>query len=140
MVPLFDLAPLVAPQPAVAARPPRAGKAEAGTERASGVSPTPVEYWVRGVFRCGDGQVTRTVQAVGMSARLDADVAKFVRYLADEGFQFAEGRGYLAELLGVGADDGARIQAGAGGKGGERCVICRGDSCALHHPDRLRPH
>jgi hypothetical protein len=32
-------------------------------------------------------------------------VAKFVRYLTDEGFQFAEGRGYLAKLLGVGADD-----------------------------------
>ena len=109
MIPLFDLEPLVTPRPAVAMRPPRSGKAGLESGRAAVVTPTPVNYWVRGLFRCGDGQFTRTVQAVGMSTRLDDDVAKFVRYLEEEGFQFAEGRGYLIELLGVGTDDGGLI-------------------------------
>ncbi len=78
-------------------------------EKPIAIAQSPVNYWVRGVFRHGDGQRTRTVHAVGIGARLDADVARFVRYLTDEGFQFAEGRGYLIELLGVGADDGVQI-------------------------------
>lgn len=44
-----------------------------------------------------------------MSTRLEADAARFVAYLREEGFQFTEGRGYLIELLGIGADDGGRI-------------------------------
>ncbi len=84
----------------------------------------PVDYWVRGIFKHGDGQQTRTVRAVGMSARLDADVARFVHYLTDAGFPFAEGRGYLLELLGVGADDGVSISFG-----GER-ADAEGRRCA----------
>jgi len=81
-------------------------------EKPVAVVPKPVDYWVRGIFRHGDGQQTHTVRAVGMSTRLDANVARFVRYLTDEGFLFTEGRGYLLELLGVGADDGVHISFG----------------------------
>ncbi len=83
-------------------------------ERPAAIAPKPVDYWVRGVFKHGDRQRTRTVHAVGMSTRLDADIARFVRYLTDDGNQFAEGRGYLIELLGVGADDGVRIALSSG--------------------------
>jgi hypothetical protein len=38
---------------------------------------------------------------------MTVDVARFVHNLTDERVGFAEGRDYLAELLGVGADDGA---------------------------------
>ncbi len=63
---------------------------------------------------------THTVRAVGMSAHLDADVARFVHYLTDAGFPFAEGRGYLLALLGVGADDGEHIAFSAGTTDAER--------------------
>lgn len=108
MAPLFDLEQLLVPHPHVATDPAR----ERDVTRATAAVPTPVEYWVRGVFRCGDGQFTRTVQAIGMSTRLDTDVARFITYLTTDGFGFAEGRGYLSELLGVGADDGKRISLG----------------------------
>jgi len=109
MTPLFDLGALARcpdDDPAVApsART-RATKAAAATIAA----PKPVDYWVRGVFRHGDGRFTRTVQAVGMRDRLDGDVARFVAYLTAEGWQFPEGRALLVELLGVGADDGVQI-------------------------------
>ncbi len=98
MAPLFDLAPLAAPAP------PR-GYSARGTVVLAPPPPRPGEYWVRGVFRIGDGRHTLTVRAVGMRDRLDDDAARFVAYLRDEGFQFAEGRGYLTDLLGVGAED-----------------------------------
>jgi hypothetical protein len=109
MMSLFDVDAFArAAESADAAR--RADESKKQVARAGIVAvATPVNYWVRGVFRCGDGQFTRTVQAVGMNTRLDADVAKFVRYLREEGFQFAEGRGYLIELLGVGTDEGVQI-------------------------------
>ncbi len=113
MTPLFDVEAFARiGDPASAAL--SIGRTEA--QRAGGESrvvvPTPINYWVSGVFRCGDGQFTRTVQAVGMNIRLDADVQRFIAYLTVDGFQFAEGRGYLTELLGVGADDGVRITLG----------------------------
>jgi len=74
----------------------------------------PVNYWLRGRFRSGGGEQTHTVRAVGMSEHLDADVGKFVRYLTEEGFQFADGRAVLIELLGVGADDGVQIALSSG--------------------------
>ncbi len=89
------------------------------------IVPKPVDYWVRGIFRHGDGQQVHTVRAVGMSTRLDADVARFVRYLTDDGFQFAEGRGYLTELLGVGADDGKHIAFSAGTADAEQVADAR---------------
>lgn len=110
MAPLFDLEPLTRQvEPAASSRPARdrATRMQQRTEPAA--TPTPINYWVRGVFRCGDGQFIRTVQAVGMSTRIDADVARFTRYLATEGFQFAEGRGVLIHLLDVGAEDGSPL-------------------------------
>lgn len=89
------------------------------------IVPKSVDYWVRGIFRHGDGRQTHTVRAVGMSARLDADMARFVRYLTDAGFRFAEGRGYLAELLGVGTDDGEHIAFSAGTADAERVSDAR---------------
>jgi len=82
---------------------PKADEAAASTSK-------PVDYWIRGVFMFGDGERTRTVQAVGMRTHLDADVARFVAYLREEGFQFTEGRAVLVELLGVGTDDGVEIR------------------------------
>lgn len=115
MTPLFDVAAFDPPDDrrAIAVKP-SDRKANRTGKMAATAAPTPVEYWVRGVFRLGDREQTRTVQGVAMHRHFDADVAKFVRYLTDEGFQFAEGRGYLAELLGVGADDGVHIALGAG--------------------------
>ena len=106
MMPLFDVEAYARRDdpPAAPARPARERGAAKPPEQAAVAAPTPVDYWVRGVFRIGDGQMTRTVQAVGMSTRLDADMAKFVRYLTDEGFQFPEGRAVLIELLGTGTD------------------------------------
>jgi hypothetical protein len=72
-------------------------------------APKPVDYWVRGVFRSGHGEHTHTVQAVGMSPHLGADIARFVDYPRDHGFQFPEGRAVLMEVLGVGTDDGVTI-------------------------------
>ncbi len=83
-------------------------------EQAEAKASRPVNYWVRGRFHSGGGEQTHTVRAVGMSEHLDADVAKFVRYLTEEGFQFADGRAVLIELLGVGADDGAQIALSSG--------------------------
>ncbi len=53
-----------------------------------------------------------------MKTRLDADVARFVAYLTAEGWQFAEGRAALVEVLGVGADDGVQIRLSKGKEGG----------------------
>jgi len=91
-----------------------------GTRPAASRSPAkakasrPVNYWLRGRFRSGGGEQTHTVRAVGMSEHLDADVGKFIRYLTEEGFQFADGRAVLIELLGVGADDGVQIALSSG--------------------------
>jgi len=117
MAPLFDVDAFARTDDATA--PQRAA------EKRVAVAPKPVDYWVRGIFRHGDGRQTHTVRAVGMSARLDADVARFVRYLTDDGFQFAEGRGYLTELLGVGADDGEHIAFSAGTADAERLSAAR---------------
>lgn len=91
-----------------------------GTRPAASRSPAkakasrPVNYWVRGRFSSGGEEQTHTVRAVGMSEHLDADVAKFVRYLTDEGWLFAAGRATLVEVLGVGADDGIEISLSRG--------------------------
>lgn len=78
-------------------------------EQETVATPTPINYSIRGVFRSGNEERPRTVQAVGMSTRLESDVATFVTYLRTEGFQFAEGRGTLIELLAVSADNGIDI-------------------------------
>ena len=117
MAPLFDVDAFARTDDATAPQRP--------AEKRVAVAPEPVDYWVRGIFRHGDGRQTHTVRAVGMSARLDADVARFVRYLTDDGFQFAEGRGYLTELLGVGADDGEHIAFSAGTADAERVSDAR---------------
>lgn len=109
MAPLFDLDPLVVVRSAAPVRQSQPGNVQRDVAQAADAPPRPVEYWVRGMFRCGDRQYARTVQAVGMNTSLDADVARFVRYLTEEGFQFSEGRAYLVEVLGVGADDGVQI-------------------------------
>ncbi len=116
MVPLFDVEAFARDDGDARALSPRHTASTGRNADTPAVAPSAsVDYWVRGVFRHGDGQRTRTVHAVGIGARLDADVARFVRYLTDEGFQFAEGRGYLIELLGVGADDGVQISLTRGG-------------------------
>lgn len=110
MTPLFDLESLTRPaEPAASPRPARDRAATTKRTTEPVATPTAINYWVRGVFRRGDGQFIRTIQAVGMSTRIDTDVARFTRYLATEGFQFAEGRGVLIQLLDVGADDGSPL-------------------------------
>jgi hypothetical protein len=110
MTPLFDLEPLTGRvAPAAGRRSTRENVAKPQQGDPPAPVPTPISYWVHGVFRCGDRQLTRTVQAVGMSTRIDADVARFVHYLAGEGFQLAEGRGILIQLLGIGTDDGTLL-------------------------------
>jgi hypothetical protein len=116
MIPLFDVEAFARPDDAPAKRVARgrASDAAGARETAPAAASTPVNYWVRGVFRVGDSARTQTVHAVGMSATLDEDVGRFVAYLTREGFQLAEGRGALVELLGVGADDGVQISLSVG--------------------------
>jgi hypothetical protein len=114
MAPLFDVeaytrladdrsmatpVPMTAPRAAESARTP---------------APKPVDYWVRGSFRFGETERTRTLRAIGMSDRLEADVERFIAYLADQGFLFGEGRANLVQVLGVGADDGTKISLSLG--------------------------
>jgi hypothetical protein len=47
-----------------------------------------------------------------MDTRRDAEIKRFVTYLADEGWLFVEGRAALVTLLGMGADDGEEIFLG----------------------------
>jgi len=110
MTPLFDVEAFTRPNhsPAKTASHGR----NANTSRTPGVAPDaakPVDYWVRGVFRHGEAQMTRTVRSVGMSTRLDADRERFIDHLKTEGWLFPEGRAVLTELLGVGADDGVTM-------------------------------
>ncbi len=110
MTPLFDVEAFTRPnhRPAKTASHAR----NTDTSRTPAVAPDapkPVDYWVRGVFRHGDAQMTRTVRAVGMSTRLDGDVTRFVNHLKTDGWLFPEGRAVLTELLGIGADDGVTM-------------------------------
>lgn len=115
MTPLFDLGTVARRADGDLAK---AANTRAGTTKTPLKAPPmagkPVDYWVRGVFRHGGKEATHTIRAVGMSDRLDADVAKFITHLTAEGWQFPEGRASLMEVLGVGADDGIEITLSRG--------------------------
>jgi hypothetical protein len=105
MLPLFDLAGYARPDEV--APPVRRVAIE---QKPQAFTPTPVPYWIRGVFRFGsDEERTRTVTGQALSNRRDADIATFVDYLRAEGWLFPEGRAVMVELLGIGAEDGGTI-------------------------------
>ncbi len=104
MTPLFDVEAFTRTEDETADAA-RSGSRTITRDGTAAPSPTPVDYWVRGVFRHGDAQMTRTVRAVGMRTRLDADRERFIDHLKTEGWLFPEGRAVLTELLGVGAAD-----------------------------------
>jgi len=108
MIPLFNVEAFTRTEDETADAARSASRTITGDDT-SAPSPTPVDYWVRGVFRHGEAQMTRTVRAVGMSTRLDADRERFIDHLKTEGWLFPDGRATLIELLGVGADDGREI-------------------------------
>jgi hypothetical protein len=104
MAPLFDLAPLVhdAPEERAVRRPTKPPEAA--------LPPYPIPYWIRGVFRFGNGhESTRTVAGQAMSNRRNANIVTFVDYLREEGWLFPEGRAVMVELLGIGGEDGGAI-------------------------------
>ena len=113
MTPLFDMESVAPPdnRPAKATRGGGRQNAGQGAGQETATPPMPVAYWIRGVFRFGNGEErTHTVDGVGMSTRLADDAARFVGHLREEGWLFAHGRGVLVELLGVAAaDDGALL-------------------------------
>jgi hypothetical protein len=115
MTPLFDVEAHAATSttPALA----DAGGGRTSTGRGTGTSTaapaTPVPYWVRGVFRFGNGEEhTHTVDGVGMSNRLPDDAARFVAYLRESGWLFPQGRATLIEVLGIAAHHGGLILLG----------------------------
>lgn len=110
MNPLFDVEALAGSADQIEATAKRTAASRPATK-----VPKAVDYWIRGVFRFGGGtESTHTVRAVGMSNHLDADVARFVRHLTDEGWLFTAGRATLVEVLGVGSDDGIEITLSRG--------------------------
>ncbi len=112
MAPLFDIEAFERHDDQAEARGTRSA---ASRSPAKANSSRPVNFWVRGRFRSAGGvEHTHTVRAVGMSDRLDADMAKFVRYLTDEGWLFTAGRATLVEVLGSGAHDGIEITLSRG--------------------------
>jgi hypothetical protein len=106
MTPLFDLSGLTRPDEDLPARSSR----RITTEPPPVFTPTPVPYWIRGVFRFGNGhESTCTVTGQAMSHRRNADIAGFIDYLREEGWLLPEGRAVMVELLGIGGEDGGAI-------------------------------
>jgi hypothetical protein len=106
MTPLFDLAGYQRPDEQHSARSPR----RSTEQHPQSFAPTPVPYWIRGVFRFASGEErTRSVTGQAMSDRRDADIATFIDHLREEGWLFPEGRAVMVNLLGIGAEDGGAI-------------------------------
>ncbi len=109
MMPLFDIE-AVPPPCKVSVKADRGGHKDTGPIRATAMPSVSVAYWIRGVFRFGDGKErTRTVDGVGMRMQLSEDATRFVAYLGESGWLFPEGRAVLVETLGIAADDGGII-------------------------------